>query len=77
MQIVLKNKTGASSRLKVENKNNIGRVAFNKIAKLSGKLSDLLDVSVVGQQDGDVLVYNANTNNYIIKTLPNIDGGNF
>lgn len=77
MRIVLKNKTGASNRIKVENKNNIGRVNFNRIAKLSGKLSDLLDVNVVGQQDGDVLVYNSDTNNYVIQTLPRIDGGSF
>lgn len=77
MQIVLKNKTGVSSRVKIENKNNIGRVTFSKISRLAGRLSDLTDVVVTGQQDGDVLVYNANTNNYIIQTLPRIDGGSF
>lgn len=77
MQIVLKNRTGASSTIKVENKNNIGRVTFSRIARISGKLRDLTDVSIAGQKDGDVLVYNANTNNYIIQTLPRIDGGIF
>ncbi len=62
----------------VSNKNNVGRVVFNKIAKVgSVQLSSLTDVNASGQQNGDVLVYNANTNTYIVQTLPKVDGGAF
>jgi len=62
----------------VSNKNNVGRVVFNKIAKVgSVQLSSLTDVNASGQQNGDVLVYNANTNTYVVQTLPNVDGGAF
>jgi len=62
----------------VSNRNNVGRVTFTKIAKVGAiQLSSLTDVNASGQQDGDVLVYNANTNTYIVQTLPKIDGGAF
>jgi hypothetical protein len=62
----------------VKKVNNIGRVTFNKIAKLgSVSITELFDVVTAGQQDGDVLVYQANTSTYNIKTLPKIDGGIF
>lgn len=65
-------------RVVVNNKNNVGRVVFNKVAKVSTfKLSSLSDVVTTGQQEGDILVYQANTNNYVFKTLPNVDGGAF
>ena len=79
MQIILRNKTGTSSRVKVENKNNIGKVVFNKVGARGNTtfLTQLADVNISLQQDGDVLVYNAATNTYFIKTLPSIDGGTF
>jgi hypothetical protein len=81
MQVVISNKsklTSAPNRITVSNINNIGRVTFGKIAKVgSVLLNEIGDVIVTGQQDGDVLVYQANTNTYNIKTLPNIDGGLF
>lgn len=40
-------------------------------------MAELADVVTAGQQDGDVLVYQANTSSYNIKTLPKIDGGIF
>lgn len=65
-------------RVVLANKNNIGRVVFNKVAKLgSVQLTDIADVVTAGRQDGDVLVFQANTNTYNIKTLPKIDGGTF
>lgn len=65
-------------RVVVSNKNNVGRVTFGKVAKLgSVSLLDLSDVGTTGQQDGDVLVYQANTSTYNIKTLPKVDGGTF
>lgn len=62
----------------VSNRNNVGRVTFTKIAKVGAiQLGSLTDVNTSSQQDGDVLVYNANTNTYIVQTLPKIDGGAF
>lgn len=81
MQIVVNNKSKLGvtpTRIVVSKVNNIGRVTFNKIAKVgSVSLTELLDVVTTGQQDGDVLVYQANTSTYNIKTLPRIDGGLF
>lgn len=100
MKITLKNTSGTSSlvkvenknnigrvnfdgyssrRVNVENKNNIGRVIFNKVGSRGNTtlLTQLADVNISLQQEGDVLVYNANTNSYFIKTLPRIDGGTF
>jgi len=81
MQVVISNKSKLSnfpSRIVVSNVNNIGRVTFGKVAKLGTVgLQDLYNVVVAGQQDGDVLVYQANTDTYNIKTLPKIDGGLF
>jgi hypothetical protein len=62
----------------ISNKSRLGRVVFNKIAKIGSiSLSEVSDVVTTGQQDGDVLVYQANTDTYNIKTLPEIDGGLF
>ena len=62
----------------VANRNDVGRVTFGKIAKIgSVGLGQLSDVITEGKQDGDVLVYQANTSTYNIKTLPKIDGGAF
>jgi hypothetical protein len=81
MQVVVSNRsklTKAPNRIVVQNINNVGRVTFNKIAKVgSVSLTELIDVVTAGQQDGDVLVYQANTSSYNIKTLPKIDGGIF
>jgi hypothetical protein len=81
MQVVISNKSKLSNfpnRITVSNVNKVGRVTFGKIAKLgSVGLQNLNNVVISGQQDGDVLVYQANTNTYNIKTLPNIDGGTF
>jgi hypothetical protein len=81
MQVVISNKSKLSNfpnQITVSNVNKVGRVTFGKIAKLgSVGLQNLNNVVISGQQDGDVLVYQANTNTYNIKTLPNIDGGTF
>lgn len=81
MQVVVSNRsklTKAPNRIVVQNINNVGRVTFGKIAKVgSVSLTELTDVVTTGQQDGDVLVYQANTSSYNIKTLPKIDGGIF
>lgn len=81
MQVVISNKsklTSAPNRITVNNVNRIGRVTFGKIAKVGSVfLGEIGDVVTTGQQNGDVLVYQANTNTYNIKTLPNVDGGIF
>lgn len=81
MQVIVSNKSrlsGSPSRITVQNVNNVGRVTFGKIAKVgSVQLGEIGDVVTAGKQDGDVLVYQANTNTYNIKTLPNVDGGIF
>jgi len=65
-------------KVTVSNKNNVGRVTFGKIAKVGSiQLSEISDVDLTIKQDGDVLVYQANTNTYVVKTLPKIDGGEF
>lgn len=65
-------------RVTVSNKNVVGRVTFNKIAKVAAVgLNDLNDVRTTGQQDGDVLVFQANTNTYVVKSIPKVDGGSY
>ena len=65
-------------KVTVSNKNNVGRVTFGKIAKVGSiQLSEISDVDLIIKQDGDVLEYQANTNTYVVKTLPKIDGGEF
>lgn len=62
----------------VSSDSRIGRVTFNKVARTgSVKFTDLADVVSTGQTDGSVLVYNANTNIYEVKTLPKVDGGTY
>ena len=65
-------------RISVSNNNQIGRVTFSRVAKPSNiNLDDLSDVNTAGKQDGDILVYQANTTTYVVKALSNIDGGTF
>ena len=81
MQVIISNKsrlTASPSRITVTNNNVIGRVTFQKVARVgSVSLEELADVTVSGQQEGDVLVYQANTNTYVAKVLPKLDGGTY
>ena len=81
MQVIISNKsrlTASPSRITVTNNNVIGRVTFQKIARVGSiSLEELADVTVSGQQEGDVLVYQANTNTYVVKVLPKVDGGTY
>lgn len=75
---VIVNSNNLPNRVNLTNTNRVGRVTFNKVAQINNMtLGNLTDVVTTGQQDGDVLVYNSNTNTYIIKTLPRIDCGLF
>jgi hypothetical protein len=65
-------------KVTVSNKNNVGRVTFGKIAKVGTlSLGQLSDVVTTGQQNGDVLVYQANTSTYVLKSIPTLDGGTY
>jgi len=81
MQVVISNKsklTTLPNKITVSNVNNVGRVTFGKIAKVGSiGLEELYNVVTTGAQEGDVLVYQANTSTYNIKTLPKVDGGIF
>ena len=62
----------------VSNKNKVGRVTFNKVARVSSiSLDELNNVIAAGPQEGDVLVYQSNTNTYVVKSLPKVDGGTY
>jgi hypothetical protein len=79
MKVVLSNKSKVGlGKVVVDTHNKIAKVNFTK-APVAGPLGlgDLNNVNVSGQRNGDVLVFNANTNSYIIETLPDIDGGIF
>jgi hypothetical protein len=65
-------------KITVSNKNKVGRVTFNKIAQVSAiGLNQLNNVTVTGQAEGDVLVYQSNTSTYVVKSLPKVDGGTY
>jgi hypothetical protein len=65
-------------KVTVSNKNNVGRVTFGKIAKVGTLgLGQLSDVVTTGQQNGDVLVYQANNSTYVFKPIPSLDGGTY
>jgi hypothetical protein len=65
-------------KITVSNKNKVGRVTFNKIAQVGSiGLNQVSDVTVTGQAEGDVLVYQSNTSTYVVKSLPKVDGGTY
>jgi hypothetical protein len=65
-------------KITVSNKNNVGRVTFGKVARVGSlNLGQLGDVVTTGQQNGDVLVYQANNSTYVFKAIPSLDGGTY
>lgn len=67
-----------NKKVVVGTNNSIGRVTFGKVARVgSVTLGQLSDVDTTGEQEGDVLVYQANTDTYAIRTLPKVDGGTY
>ena len=65
-------------KITVSNKNKVGRVTFNKIAQVGTiGLNQISNVTVTGQAEGDVLVYQSNTSTYVVKSLPKVDGGTY
>lgn len=81
MQVIISNKSrlqASPSRITVTNNNVVGRVTFQKVAKVGSiSLDELGDVTTSSKQEGDVLVYQANTNTYVVKVLPKVDGGTY
>jgi hypothetical protein len=43
----------------------------------SQEFEDLLDVDSSDADDGETIVYDATTGKYVVKVLPNLDGGTF
>jgi len=77
MKITVSNKNNVG-RVTFSNKNNVGRVTFGKVARIgSVNLGQLGDVVTTGQQNGDVLVYQANNSTYVFKAIPSLDGGTY
>ena len=68
-----------TSRISVTNNNKVGRVTFAKVSVIPPQigLRNLYDVNISNQQNTDVLVYNSNTDTYIMEPLPDVDGGTF
>jgi len=65
--------TTSQSNPPIELKNNLAGVSQNYFAKLS-------DVDATHVADGDTIIYNANTNKYVVQPLTisgSIDGGSF
>jgi len=44
---------------------------------LFNEIEDLLDVDASDADDGETIVYDAATGKYVVKVLPNLDGGTF
>ena len=47
------------------------------VAPPAGKLENLSDVDATDPDNNEILVYDETLNKYVIKTLPNLDGGTF
>ena len=80
MQVTISNKSKINfpNRITVSNVNKVGKVTFGKIAKVGTiGLGQLSDVVTTGQQNGDLLVYQANNSTYVFKQIANLDGGTF
>jgi hypothetical protein len=47
------------------------------VAPTAGKLENLSDVDASDPDNNEILVYDETLNKYVIKILPNLDGGTF
>lgn len=54
-----------------------GNPTLTSIGGGASSLTQLTDVNISGEQDGEPLVYDEGTGKYVIKPLPLIDGGFF
>ena len=60
----------------IENATSANTITLSSGGVGSRKLTDLTDVNDTVEVDGGTLVYNASTDEYVLKKLP-IDGGTF
>lgn len=65
-------------KITVKNQNDVGKIVFGKISKVEDlRISNMSDVDTSMQQDGYVLVYDQQTNNYTFRAIQLVDGGYF
>lgn len=55
----------------------VGIGSGSSSAEASTQLRDLTDVNATSLDNNDTVVYDANTDKFVVKVLPDIDGGNF
>jgi peroxiredoxin len=51
------------------------RISINN--QLTSRISQLTDIDVSTKANNDVLVYDENTDKFVSKVIPVVDGGNF
>ena len=54
----------------------IRTVQFTALAD-TGRLSTLIDVDATDPDNNETLVYDSNSQKYVVKTLPVLDGGSY
>ena len=70
--------TSSKNRVSINNQQrSIIRSVSLSTDPFSRNLSDLLDVDATNPDNNETLVYDAESGKYILKPLPNIDGGTF
>lgn len=55
----------------------VGLAPSGTQTEASTQLRDLTDVNATSLDNNDTVVYDANTDKFVVKVLPDIDGGNF
>jgi hypothetical protein len=69
-------------KITLTNRNTVGKVVLSTggvsvSSAGNNTLAGLNDVITANQADGDVVTFQANTNNYVVKPLVKADGGTF
>lgn len=69
-------------KITLTNRNTVGKVVLSTggvsvSSAGNNTLAGLNDVITANQADGDVLTFQSNTNNYVVKPLVKADGGTF
>lgn len=78
MKIIINNKKNLGT-VNVSQNGNIGTIKLGKVqrATTATQLGQLTDVDDSDADTGEVLVYDAANNNYVVQTIPNVNGGDF
>lgn len=74
-KVILNSTTPNRVSINNQQRSTIRTVAIGAIQSKS--LGELSDVDVTDSDNNEVLVYDESLNKYVIKTLPNVDGGTF